>query len=1797
MPRSKMKKNLPGNKQPKIVLIGEAANILGVSIDTVRRWDKAGKLHSVRPDGKNRYFAVSELEKINGSKGLGITEAASTLGISASTLRRYEKKGLIYPKRNEKGDRIYAQETLNQLSTIKNTPSQTKEPPSKLVQIKRKKARVFVKPKIVKKDKKEINIRIPIPTLDIRNLGAILPEKRPTKAQIALVTFITFTSLLSYMYVRDNKERYKNQAKSRVTQVLGVADTARGFFGKITDIFTTTNHTLISQIRSVVSPKAIVDINDIFEYDEEGNIVPKVTINITQPELLKIKETIETKVVQNLNAESVQGRVPGEASGDLAYFGANGTISALRVGVINLTGGITGGLIADASIALADLATDAVDSSKILNGTIVNADIADNAINSAKIEDGVITSSDINDGTITSADISNNTIDAGELSATLTFASGDFLDLSAITHTSTSQMGLLLPNVSSASPSAPSTGEGYIAYDTAGNQALVFNGSSWEAIGGGVSLYTTADDDTTTSSVSGLQLLTDELSLIRGCADTQVLKWNDTAKTWECGNDSGAGGAGISTVQENNVTIVSSATQIDFSNDFTVTDNGGGEAGLAIDYTNSGVVRKGQGETVSGAWSFSNGVTFTGNITANDTSADTILIGQNGTTDDTVTIAGNISLTDDDWSISATGVAAGLSGITADDLSCTNCIGPTEITDLTLGTDTAGNYVATLTSGSGISSTATGEGSTPTISLSALTANWSQTGAYDIVLQNAASELQILESTGATYYGTLDVGDLVANATYTFSGTSGTVLTSANVVSSLSGWDQDSSDDLTTSTSFSGDVGGNYNSLAITANTVTEADLKVVDTPADEECLTYESTGGDFEWQACGGGGGGAWSDLTDPTANLSLAAAEYTSAIAWNTAASSAAYSGLTLSLTNDASTDGGSQNILVLDNADDAGATGTTEALLLLDNSDTNEAVTAGIQITNAGGGFTKLLDSPSLDISGAGAVSGATGISSSGTITFSGLTNCNTIDTDASGNLSCGTDEGGGGGGIVTIKEDNVNITTSATVIDFLGADFTVTDSPAGEGNVVIDYTNSGITRKDQNEAITGDWSFTLAGTESLDVASDLAGTVNALAITGTPSASAGTAYGLYIDQADSANTNGLDAALVVDNSDTDLAVADGILFVSAGGAITDAIDVSATQIVNAINIGSNNIVTGATTLASTELDILDSGILLSELTDTGTLTAGTVDINGGAIDGVTIGGASAGSGTFTTLTGSTSVSTPTLSLSGTGTINGLDSIDATTETTLESAIDIAGDVSGTGLTSVTIGADKVLESHLKAVDVAADEECLTYEATVGDFEWQTCGGGGGASTLDEAYNGGTATITVDAYNITLGLNDATNDYGFVIDNTTAGDIATAFTITSSGVGATTATAIDISDADIVTALALGSNDVTVGGATISSAEFSLLDSGVLLSELTDTGTLTAGTVDINGGAIDGVTIGGASAGAGSFTTIGATGAISGATATNTINGLIINSGALSGISTIGLSGAISGATATNTINGIVINSGAVSGVSTLSTSGAISAPTSTNTINGLIVNSGALSGISTIGLSGAISGGTTLGLSGAISGATATNTINGLVINSGAVSGATTIAATNTTTIGSGGNTFTFDPSAGPTYAGTARPTKRVTISPEFEGASITGDGTNNTGTMTSDNMTSTPYRNYYNWTTSQGTSQDYDIWIRVPLPADFDAMASGNAIVVETWSDSLANTTATIDVFDTSNASDCTGVSIETTTVNTWEDATPTGCTGGTYAANGIMTIQIKLGSVSSSNIRLGRIYFDYEAKF
>jgi molybdopterin-binding protein len=52
---------------PKDLSIGEAASALGVSADTLRRWDRAGKLRTKRDERNRRRVPASEVERLRGS--------------------------------------------------------------------------------------------------------------------------------------------------------------------------------------------------------------------------------------------------------------------------------------------------------------------------------------------------------------------------------------------------------------------------------------------------------------------------------------------------------------------------------------------------------------------------------------------------------------------------------------------------------------------------------------------------------------------------------------------------------------------------------------------------------------------------------------------------------------------------------------------------------------------------------------------------------------------------------------------------------------------------------------------------------------------------------------------------------------------------------------------------------------------------------------------------------------------------------------------------------------------------------------------------------------------------------------------------------------------------------------------------------------------------------------------------------------------------------------------------------------------------------------------------------------------------------------------------------------------------------------------------------------------------------------------------------------------------------------------------------------------------------------------------
>ncbi|HVZ66923.1 MAG TPA: hypothetical protein VG917_01545 [Patescibacteria group bacterium] len=202
------------------------------------------------------------------------------------------------------------------------------------------------------------------------------------------------------------------------------------------------------------------------------------------------------------------------------------------------------------------------------------------------------------------------------------------------------------------------------------------------------------------------------------------------------------------------------------------------------------------------------------------------------------------------------------------------------------------------------------------------------------------------------------------------------------------------------------------------------------------------------------------------------------------------------------------------------------------------------------------------------------------------------------------------------------------------------------------------------------------------------------------------------------------------------------------------------------------------------------------------------------------------------------------------------------------------------------------------------------------------------------------------------------------------------------------------------------------------------------------------------------------------------------------------------------------------------------------------------------------------------------------------------------------------------VGSAANGLTFNPSSnGPTYTGTARPIKSVVLSPEYAGAALTTDGSSTTnGSMTADNTLNTGgvgWKNYYEWTSTQGALQDYTITVRVTLPQDFDSWQTGSCggstcaleIAYQTGVSGTTDNAVSVQVNNAENSPGSVICTIAAASSTTWSTfgctstdlaTSPTWNTAGDVA---ILRIKLAADSTSSALARVGDITLRYFAKY
>jgi len=178
------------------------------------------------------------------------------------------------------------------------------------------------------------------------------------------------------------------------------------------------------------------------------------------------------------------------------------------------------------------------------------------------------------------------------------------------------------------------------------------------------------------------------------------------------------------------------------------------------------------------------------------------------------------------------------------------------------------------------------------------------------------------------------------------------------------------------------------------------------------------------------------------------------------------------------------------------------------------------------------------------------------------------------------------------------------------------------------------------------------------------------------------------------------------------------------------------------------------------------------------------------------------------------------------------------------------------------------------------------------------------------------------------------------------------------------------------------------------------------------------------------------------------------------------------------------------------------------------------------------------------------------------------------------------------------------------AGSARPDVVKTLSPEFQGGTFTGDGTSNLGSLGSDFCSgssrlninaaacgATDTHNYYSWTTSEATAQDYDIYVRHQLPSDYDTGSLVN-MKIWGWGTTAASEGVTVALYVDGTAAACSTSSDVISSNTTWQQVTVASPLGScTPVAGDMVTFRVHITAGQNNIARAGAISFGYKQKF
>jgi len=811
----------------------------------------------------------------------------------------------------------------------------------------------------------------------------------------------------------------------------------------------------------------------------------------------------------------------------------------------------------------------------------------------------------------------------------------------------------------------------------------------------------------------------------------------------------------------------------------------------------------------------------------------------------------------------------GTGTITASELTCTGCVANTELANssITFAGDSGSSAIAlggTRTIAGGTNLTSVESAGTLTVNLDSAV-----TGLTQLTVDNLRLDGNTLDTTSGNL--TLDSfgGTIALNDNVTTTGT--LTLPNTNTITGVASYTQ-----FSQGVSFGGATTYNINSsgtgslnaltlagvLAVNGDSITAdgATLTInaggtvdIQDNLTADALTIDGTGAGITFSGTGD------HDITASAGVLRFGAATLTGAITGNAQAITGLSQTTIDNLRLDGSTlDTTSGNLTI----DSAGGT-TTIA----------DALTVSGTITANGGSITRASGNLALSTT----TSGDIVLTSAGNITVTGMTSCTALETDASGNLVCGTDDSGSAS--LVVEEGDASVVAATTNLDFLGNDFIV-GAVGNEANVSIDYTNSGITRKAQAESITGGWTFG-TGATTFSALADFNSDVN-IADTSINFDGASTNFNVTGDF--SINT---DDFVILKAGDISLAPAGGDVAVTGNMQLSGALAVNgdsitadgATLTINAAGAVDiqDNLTADALTIDGTAAGLTFSGTGNHDITaSAGVLRFGAATLTG-AITGNT-----------QSITGLGQLTVDNLRLDGStlDTTSGNLTIDsASGTTTIADALTVSGIITANGgsitraagnlALSTTTSGDIVLTSAGN-ITLTGLNSCTALETDAsGNLVCGSDDSGSGSLTIEE----GDASIVAAATNLDFLANDfivgaVGNEANVSIDYTNSGITrkTQAETITGGwtfGTGTTTFSALadfnsDVNIADTsINFDGASTNFNATGDFSINTDDFVILKAGDISlapagGDVSITGNLaTTGTIGLpNSNTITGV-----------------------------------------------------------------------------------------------------------------------------------------------------------------------------------------------------------------------------------------------------------------------------------------------------------------------------------------------------